>query len=198
MRVWPDPQQAGTVEWVPRVSHLSRVSVINATYTVGLDRVADEYLMEHTSEKHGCFNVKSISSSAIEPSFILRNNSTATNSSPTANHLVLRFVRNFSQCSISAQGRSPEKMAQARGCNGPTPTITRLSLLTLTLSPLIIHTWWIVKEAHPCVIVCGVWGGATGGTQKQFKGHWLVWNATNHNSQKITMQNYISPKKDLQ
>ena len=33
----------------------------------------------------------------------------------------------FSQCSLvvlPAQGRLSEKMAQARGCNGPTPTIT--------------------------------------------------------------------------
>ena len=157
--------------------------------------------MLHTSEKHGCFNVHVCEEHIIkcdQTIFYFEKQFNCNQFQSNSKSLVLRFVRNFSQCSISAQGRSPEKMAQARSCNGPTPTITRLSLLTLTLSPLIIHTWWVVKEAHPCVIVCGVWGGATGGTQKQFKGHWLVWNATNHNSQKITMQNYISPKKDLQ
>ena len=65
---------------------------------------------------------------------------TATVSSATVN-IYCRFVCDFSQCSIGlpAQGRSPEEMAQARGCSVPAPAMTMTRLPTPTPHPLSYH-----------------------------------------------------------
>jgi len=49
---------------------------------------------------------------------------------PVQQQMIYFLPKSFSQCSpvLLAQGRPLVKMAQARGCNVPTPTVTRLPI----------------------------------------------------------------------